>query len=262
MGGALGGPTSRLHALHLAHPADRPSSVLEQTCETPPDLAFAPLLDRARQLDLRVKTMAYVSGEPGVDICAVAQAKAADLVLVGWHRPVLNQTMLGGVVYDVMNDAPCDVGAFLDRGLDRVERVLLPFVGSLHDHAALRLAKRLVERGAEVTLLHVKKPDEEAGDRAVRRAADQVFQEPSGGMVNILMAYDAEPLEVAIKESNNGYDLLIVGIGRDWGLEQRLVGVYQERLMRDSPVSVLVVRGAAVPEPRPRREEERVEATV
>jgi nucleotide-binding universal stress UspA family protein len=219
------------------------------------------MLERARDLDLRVKTTAYVSNEPAADICAVARAKGSDLVLVGWHRPVLSQTMLGGVVYHVMNDAHCDVGAFLDRGLSRVERVLLPFVGSLHDHAALRLAKRLVERGGEVTLLHVKKPDEEAPDKTVRRTASQVFEEPSGGMVNILMAYDREPLEVALKECNNGYDLLVVGIGRDWGLEQRLVGVYQERLMRESPISVLVVRGAIAPLAT-EAEPAKVEATV
>ena len=52
--------------------------------------------------------------------------------------------------------------------------------------------------------------------------AIMVVQEPSGGMVNILMAYDKDPLEV--------------GIGRDWGLEQRMVGVVPERLMQESPV--------------------------
>jgi nucleotide-binding universal stress UspA family protein len=244
MASALGGKAARIHALHLVHPAERVSSVLEQAQEEPPDLAFGPMLDRARELDVRVKTTAYVSGEPAADIVAVSQAKGTDLVLVGWHRPLLNQTLLGGVVYHVMKDAQCDVGAFLDRGIERIDRVLLPFVGSSHDHAALRLAKRLVDRGVELTLLHVKKPDEEPGDRAVRRAADQVFEEPEGGLVNILMAYDRDPLEVALKESENGYDLLVVGIGRDWGLEQKLIGVFQERMMRESPISVLVVRGA------------------
>jgi Kef-type K+ transport system membrane component KefB/nucleotide-binding universal stress UspA family protein len=259
LAGALGTGLSRIHALHLIHPAERVSSVMEQTAEEhASDSAFVPMLERAREMNLRVKTTAFVSGEPADDICSVAQVKAADLVLMGWHKPVFSQTMLGGVVYDVMNGVDCDVAAFLDRGLQKVQRVLLPFIGTTHDQAALRLSKRFVDAGAEVTLLHVKKPDEETS--TVRHAADQVFKEPSGGMVNILMAYDREPLEVALKESANGYDLLVVGLGRDWGLEQRRVGVAPERLMNDCPISVLVVRGSNASADAP--VEGRVEATV
>jgi nucleotide-binding universal stress UspA family protein len=45
-----------------------------------------------------------------------------------------------------------------------------------------------------------------------------------------------------------GFDLVVVGASREWGLEQRLLGVQRERLMLESKVSLLVVRGRPSPE--------------
>jgi len=42
-----------------------------------------------------------------------------------------------------------------------------------------------------------------------------------------------------------GYDLVLVGIGSDWGLQQRTFGMSQELFIRRCPASLLIVRGAA-----------------
>ena len=45
---------------------------------------------------------------------------------------------------------------------------------------------------------------------------------------------------------------MVVGIGRDWGLGERVLGIgfQPEKLLTDSPTSLLVVRG---PDVTPRR---------
>jgi len=50
------------------------------------------------------------------------------------------------------------------------------------------------------------------------------------------------PAEAVIERSRAGYDLVIVGLGRDWGLAERRFGMQPERLLRDCPTSLLVVR--------------------
>src|SRR6185312_7539697 len=150
---------SRLYALHLLGPADRASFMLEQQKEAgdrEQDAVLQPILERARELDVNVRPLSFVSDAPSDDICEAAEVKQADLVLLGWHKPLVGGAMLTGVVHEVMVGAKCDVGVVFDRGLDRVEKILVPFLGTEHDVAALRFANRIARNtGARVTVLHV-----------------------------------------------------------------------------------------------------------
>jgi Kef-type K+ transport system membrane component KefB/nucleotide-binding universal stress UspA family protein len=235
---------AQLYALQLVAPSSRVSphtSDVEQRAAT----TLAPLLERARSLDVQVRAISFVSPEPARDICNVAEVRGADLILLGWHKPVLSQTMLGGVVHDVLDHAPTTVGVFADRGLTQVRRILVPFQGSAHDRGALALAQRLlISRNAEVTILHVVPPErsDDEQELGARAMAQHVFGEPTGGQVRVEIVKHAFPADAALEESARGYDLVIVGLGREWGLEQRQFGVHPERLMRDCSTSLLVVR--------------------
>jgi Kef-type K+ transport system membrane component KefB/nucleotide-binding universal stress UspA family protein len=243
---AFGGAEHKgqLYALQLVPPSSRVSVHLDDS-EHRAAATLAPLLDRARALDVEVRAISFVSPEPARDICNVAEVRAADLVLLGWHKPVISQTMLGGVVHDVLDHAPATVGVFADRGLTQVRRILVPFQGSIHDRGALALAQRLITgRDAEVTILHVVSPHRSNSSESLgaRQMAEHVFGEPSGGQVRMEIVEQESPADAALEESARGYDLVIVGLGREWGLKQRHVGVHPERLMRDCRTSLLVVR--------------------
>ena len=150
---------SRLYALRLIRPTDRASFyIIDQNEETGVQ-GLKPLLEKAEQLHLPVNPIAFVSPRPAQDICSVAEVKGADLILLGWHKPVVTRTVLGGTVADVLEKAASDVGVFVDRGLQTVRKVLVPFQGTPDDKAALALARRMTANSAEVTILHVIKPD-------------------------------------------------------------------------------------------------------
>jgi len=65
--------------------------------------------------------------------------------------------------------------------------------------------------------------------------------------VTIKQAAQGEPAEAALTEirsqSDHPYDLVIIGVGRDWGLEARQFGIQQEFLIRECPTSLLILRG-------------------
>jgi len=67
--------------------------------------------------------------------------------------------------------------------------------------------------------------------------------------VTIKQVVHKDPAEAALAETTvnsvGGYDLVLVGIGSDWGLQQRTFGMSQERFIRRCPPSLLIVRGAA-----------------
>ncbi|NRD63202.1 cation:proton antiporter [Corallococcus exiguus] len=233
---------ANLYALHLLSPERslkaRGEEALDPTAAS--GGALAPLVGRAEKLGLSVRTLSFVSSEPARDICRTAQAKRADLVLLGWHKPLFSQTVLGGTVHEVMQEAGGTVAVLVDRGLSQVRRVLVPFVGSRHDRAALGLARRLVKQaGAEVTVLHVTSPE---GAGAGRAQVEELFPADEGASVKLKVVRHASPEEAALEEAKAGYDLVVVGLGTEWGLEDRLFGVQRERIVRDAPASLLLVR--------------------
>ncbi|NPC74093.1 cation/H(+) antiporter [Corallococcus sp. AB004] len=232
---------ANLYALHLLSPERSLKARGESLDPTAASSgALAPLVGRAEKLGLSVRTLSFVSSEPARDICRTAQAKRADLVLLGWHKPLFSQTVLGGTVHEVMQEAGGTVAVLVDRGLSQVRRVLVPFVGSRHDRAALGLARRLVKQaGAEVTVLHVTSPE---GSGAGRAQVEELFPADEGASVKLKVVRHASPEEAALEEAKAGYDLVVVGLGTEWGLEDRLFGVQRERIVRDAPASLLLVR--------------------
>ncbi|HVG63424.1 MAG TPA: cation:proton antiporter [Hyalangium sp.] len=245
LGRALAGvpaEPSQLYALHLMPPTERASFHLRREQEASGGDALTPLLGRANTLGLEVRPLSFVSAEPGLDICRTAEAKQADLILLGWHKPLFSRTMLGGTVHEVMREASADVAVLVDRGLKAVRRVLVPFIGSPHDRAALSLARRLLRSvGAEITVLHVTVPEREHGQTKTQMVVESLFPEESGRVNFKVVAHDS-PEDAALEEIQRGYDLVVVGVGSEWGLEDGFFGLHRERLIGDAPTSLLVVR--------------------
>ncbi|WP_437552339.1 cation:proton antiporter [Sorangium sp. So ce367] len=244
------GPEARrLYALRLIPPTDRGSFYLDQGPERQGAAALAPLLSRAKELGAEVRPLSFVSPKPSNDICNVADVKQADLVLVGWHKPLLSQTVLGGTVYEVMRGAHTDVGVLIDRGLAAVRKLLVPFHGTLHDKAALSLARRLAQQvGADVTILHVVKPKRRSDDAlGAQQTVDEVFEGEEGGALQkskvlLKVVEHDSPADAALEEAKRGYDLVLVGVGPEWGLAQRRFGIRAEHIIQGCPTSLLVVR--------------------
>ncbi len=254
---ARGDATARVDVVHLVPATGRGGTAMvgRGPGDGEGEDVLAPAIARAAELGVSARMLSFISDEPARDICELAEARDADLVLLGWHKPVLSQTLLGGVVHDVLIGCETTVGVVVDRGLDQIKRVLVPYLGSAHDRTALALAQRLMtSSGAQVTVLHVVRED--AGEEAApaggaRNLVDSVFSEDSG-QVTMRFVKHRSPAEAALAESANGYDLVIVGVGKDWGLGERVLGIglQPEKLMTDSPTSLLVVRG---PDVTPRR---------
>jgi Kef-type K+ transport system membrane component KefB/nucleotide-binding universal stress UspA family protein len=232
----------QLFALHLERPTGRISAHSRREQAPSGGDALAPLLGRASTLGLEVRPLSFVSVEPGLDICRTAEAKQAHLILLGLHKPLFSRTLLGGTVHEVMQEASADVAVLVDRGLKEVRRVLVPFIGSAHDWAALSLARRLLRSvGAELTVLHVTAPEHGQSEPNARAAVETLFAGESGRVHFKAVAHDS-PEDAALEEARQGYDLVVVGVGSEWGLENSLFGLQRERLIGDAPTSLLVVR--------------------
>jgi nucleotide-binding universal stress UspA family protein len=239
---------SRLYAMHLRRPADHEAyrSGLDEATQTH-DESLAPLLAQARGRSLPVEQISFVSRDVAGDISTVARLNNVDLVLMGFHKPVIGKTILGGTVHRVLQQCEADVAIFVDRGFRTARRILVPYLGSNHDKLALVLAHRMARSiDAQVTVLHVVPPMRGDGRAGAKQTVERIFDEPGHKTaVTFRVVEDESPVGVVLHQAQNA-DLVIIGVAEEWGLESHLFGWRAERIARDCPSSLLIVRKGQV----------------
>jgi Kef-type K+ transport system membrane component KefB/nucleotide-binding universal stress UspA family protein len=234
----------RIVALHLRRPGDRGefrSGLREALPEQ--DGLLNRLVEQAREKKLALEPVSFFSRDVARDIATVARDRQADLVLIGFHNPVFSGTLLGGTVHRVMTATPADVGVFVDRGMREIRRVLVPFLGSPHDRLAMELAGRLTRTAkAQVTILHVTAPLRSGPALNAKEAVDRVFKDPSQPLPVRMRVVESEDPAGTVIEQSQEYDLVVIGVAEEWGLESHLFGWRPERIAAASPTSLLIVR--------------------
>jgi len=238
---------NRVYALHLRRPIDREAYRTGLQDSPADDAPLVALLNQPHAVPVR--PISFVSRDVPEDIVRVSENWNVDLILMGFHKPVFSSTILGGAVHRVMNAAPCDVAVFVDRGFKKARTILVPFLGGPHDQLAMSIASRMARNiGAAVTVLHVVQPSRGAdASLGAKQATDRVFQDPTQPtpVTFRIIANDA-PVDVVLAEATK-FDLVIIGIGEEWGLESHLFGFRPEKIVEDSPASLLIVRSHQSP---------------
>lgn len=270
---------ARSFAVHLWDPSDRPSVELKRRRAKRSEGPLGPLLAHARELTLDVRPVSFVSSDFAADICRTADAKQASFLLLGAHKPLLLEGRLSGTVSEVVARSNCPVGVLVNRGLERVHRVLVAYAGGPEDLAALELARRIGRAaGTSLTLFHVVDP---GGTSHPGRGRSQIAQALGGmararhsapsdarvtdehvleeqefdaGSIQVRVVEHSSPADAVLEETKRGYDLVILGMHARWGLDAGLISWRRRRVLAEAPVSILAVHpplGAALPGKEP-----------
>jgi nucleotide-binding universal stress UspA family protein len=163
----------------------------------------------------------------------------------------------------------------MDRGLQKVERVLVAYAGGPEDLAAMQIARRLGSApGAQLTLMHVVPPGESsipgkgrsqiaaALDGLLRASVppgagrltfDQIVGDPDGdrGSVRVRVIEHPSPPDAVLEEVARGYDLVVLGVHAQWDLAAGTLSLRRQRVLTESPVSILAVHPAPLPASHP-----------
>jgi Kef-type K+ transport system membrane component KefB/nucleotide-binding universal stress UspA family protein len=243
----IGHDLGRVIALHLRRPQEFEAYRSGLDAELPPadDPALGPLLEQAERMKFDVEPVSIVSRDIAGDIGALATARRMNLVLMGFHKPVFGATILGGKVHEVLTESKTDVAILVDRGLGEIKKILVPYLGTPHDRLAMDLAGRIGRHiQASVTVLHVTRPnrDSETDKLHAKTAVEKTFNDPTQkSPVTFRVIETDTPIDTVVKESAS-FDLMIVGMGEQLGLESHRFGLRPERLASEVPGSLLIVR--------------------
>ncbi|MDZ8055476.1 MAG: cation:proton antiporter [Aulosira sp. ZfuVER01] len=191
-----------------------------------------------------VQPIIRLSSNVARETAEIAKIEQPNLVLVGWHRPAFSNNRLGGRVGQILATTPVDVAVFVDRGGERLESLLVPYSGNIHDDLALILALRLLINRDTCTL--------------------QILQVVSGNQVHNELSYELhtmmeqmpnsvrdriqiktiespEPIQAVVAASET-VDLTIAGTSRAWGIQRQTLGRYTDQLAIQCRSSLLITR--------------------
>lgn len=191
-----------------------------------------------------VHPIVRVSNNVARETIQIATLEQADLVVVGWHRPAFSNNRLGGRVGQILTTATVDVAVFIDRGEERLESLLVPYSGNIHDDLALILALRLlVNRDTcNLQILQVLSAHQVKDELSyeLQTLMDQMPSSVSDRIsINTIEATD--PMQTVVAASQ-GVDLTIVGASRTWGIERQTLGRYTDELAIECRSSLLITR--------------------
>ncbi len=245
-------------ALYLRRPRDQDRfrmAALDESAERTP--ALQPLLAEAAKQGTPVTTVSFVSRDVPSDIARTARLRQADLILMGFHNPVYSSNVLGGTVHRVLTGSDTDVAIYVDRrafargttaddaAADAAppRNILVPYLGSKHDRLAMELAGRMARRAkVSVTVLHVVAPGRQTASGDAKAATDRVFNDPGQPMpVTMRVLEHDSPVDAVIEQARD-FDLVVIGVAEEWGLESHLLGFRAERVAREVRCSLLIVR--------------------
>jgi Kef-type K+ transport system membrane component KefB/nucleotide-binding universal stress UspA family protein len=185
-----------------------------------------------------------VSNNVARETADIGVLEKADLILVGWHRPAFSNNRLGGRVGQILTSAPVDVAVFIDRGGERLERLLVPYSANIHDDLALILALRMLVNidTCNLQILQVVRDNQVKNELSyeLQSMMKQLPQSVSS-RIEIKTVEAPEPIQAVVAASES-VDLTIAGTSRAWGIERQTLGRYTDELAIQCRSSLLITR--------------------
>jgi nucleotide-binding universal stress UspA family protein len=203
----------------------------------------------------------YREGDPPEEVLAAAEGTGADLIVMGTHgRRGLSRLLMGSVTSHVIVRSAVDVLAVKKpcsscRGA--YSSLLVPFDASVQSRRSLERACALAKQdSATVTITYVIPRYEEMLDfmrtpmieKSLRGEAmrilgkGQALADTLGCEVKTLIAEGHGGDEIARAVVKDGHDLVVMGTSGWRGVDKALLGSTAERVIRDAPCPVLVVK--------------------
>jgi Kef-type K+ transport system membrane component KefB/nucleotide-binding universal stress UspA family protein len=195
--------------------------------------------------------MVLPSNDVADTIVRVADEREPDLVLLGWHRSFWGNNILGGAVGEVMRRAKADVAVVVDPAgtglaLPKGGKIVVPYGGGFHENVGYDLAVRLAD-AADATVTIVGPEGSGSGGRsgavsAVGERAAQAYEEAGVWATPVTVRGDEGDAAEAVVSASQDADLVVLGVGDEWGRNKATLGGLREAVAARSTAPILLVR--------------------
>ncbi|MFW5967837.1 MAG: amino acid permease, partial [Persicimonas sp.] len=190
-----------------------------------------------------------VAHEPFNVLLDETEEAQADMLLMGWEGGFSVGRIYESPVQRVISNAVSDMGMLKDRGIDKLDRILVPWGGGVHARLGLEIAARIARStGAVIDLLRVVKPqvdveqEEERVVAGVTEIVESVVADHKVDVVYHVQRADRVVDGIQNQIDSGDYNLVIIGASREWNMRNVLFGAIPDVIADRAPCSVLMVR--------------------
>jgi nucleotide-binding universal stress UspA family protein len=172
------------------------------------------------------------------------QSREADMLLMGWQGGFSVGRIYNSPVQRIIKNLKADVGILKNRGLEKIDSILLPWGGGLHAWLGLELAVRIARiHDAELKILRLVREGTNVEDEreSLLETIDPLVNDFDKLNLDIRLAEDVTSGIMGDFE-NDDHDLVIIGASREWGIRNVLIGTIPDIIADRAPCSVLMVR--------------------
>jgi nucleotide-binding universal stress UspA family protein len=170
------------------------------------------------------------------------------LLLFKWPVGESEQKKFNETMDPIIRSGLTNVGILFDRGIDRLENILVPVGGGYHSKFAIQVAESLAKAdNGSVDVIRM--VDEELDDElyedqmAYLQEIVIVQLENIPGNMNLHIVRGNDPASAIIEETRQrDYDLVVIGSYEGDTNGEHLFGELVDRVRRGTSTSVLVVR--------------------
>jgi amino acid transporter len=170
-----------------------------------------------------------------------------DLVLMGWRgRTFRRDAVLGSTIDPVLLKAKCDVLVLRfepGKEFNGFESILIPTAGGPHAILACEIARDIAKsENSRVKLLYVgRKGDERKVEKAISECKKVFEVEERGLEVESEFIVSGDAVSMISKEAEN-FDLILLGASEKPFLQNFLMGVFPEKIVRRTLKTVGMTR--------------------
>ena len=200
-----------------------------------------------QNVPMYAKTVSGASPAAGI-ISEMRNDSNVRLLLFKWPVGETEQAKFDADVEPIIRSGLANVGLLFDRGIDKLENILVPVGGGFHSKFAIQLAESLA-KADNGTVDVVRVVDEDLDDEqyedqmAYLQEIVIVQLDQIPGNMNLHIIRGNDPAKAIIEETRQReYDLIVIGSYEGDTHGQYLFGELVDRVRKGTSTSVLVVR--------------------
>ncbi len=203
--------------------------------------AIQPIVKQSADEGKPVELVAETATSISRGILDVARENGADLIVLGLQQPDQGKVVLGRIVENVIETAPCDVLVYRASLTPSFNRVVVPIDGTLSTTIACNLGVLLARRGdAAISTMNIQRNyrHQQQNEDLIRQSLERI---PNRENIQKAIITDSNPAAGILRRLTED-DLLILGFWQQTELEQWLEeSHYSHDLLNRAPGPVILV---------------------
>ncbi|GAI17126.1 unnamed protein product, partial [marine sediment metagenome] len=116
----------------------------------------------AKRKDIPIHSILQAAYGITSGILSIAGEINPRIIILGWGGPITFHRIYENPAKDVIEKSNCDVAVLMDKGLNKIKKILVPISKGPHCKLSLRLAEDILKAcDCKITAIHIKTPRDE-----------------------------------------------------------------------------------------------------